>query len=119
MSTDGLTPKEREYLDCETPMITGGGIAKGLTVGFLIGLLQAAFSPGYDKGDGRIIRTGRLIRYTRFKKAVLRKCGETPKKGDERLLKKLNESPFVLDGDTDPDEFVRKIYEERMNSENE
>ena len=109
------TPREREYLDCETPMITAGGIFKGLTIGLLIGLLQAAFSPGFDKGDGRIIRTGRLMKYTKYKKAVLRKQAGAPAKGDDKLLKKLNSEPFIFDLDAGPDEFIRRVYEERMN----
>ena len=114
MSDVELTLREREYLECDIPMISGGRIAKELTIGFLTGLLQAAFSPGYSKGDSRIIRTTRLMRYTKYKKSVLRKTESTPKKGDEKLLKKLNSQPFAMDAETDPDEFTARIYEEYM-----
>ena len=110
-----LTDREREYAACETPMLTPAETAKGLSVGFLIGLVQAAFSPGNDKGDRRLMETARLIRYTRYKKAVLRKVSDTPKSGDDKLLQKLNKKPFALEVDTfDADAFTEKIYAEYM-----
>ena len=108
-----LTEREREYLACETPVLTKGQAAKGLTIGFLIGIMQAALSPGYDKGDSRVIRTGRLMRYTKYKKAVERKRDGCLTPRDEKLLKKLNKSPFVLD-DYDADEFTRRMYEDYL-----
>ena len=111
-----FTDRELEYLDCPTPMLTKGQTARGLTLGFLIGLLQAAFAPGNDRGDKKLISTSRLMRYTKYKKAVLRKRGGTPKKGDEKLLRKLNRQPFVLESETyDADAYTRKLYEEYMN----
>ena len=109
----GLTSREREYLDCEQPEITKGEAARGLIAGFLIGLVTAAFTPGNDKGDSMLIKTSRRMRYTRYKKAVRRKLDGTLTAKDEKLLKKLNADPFIYDL-YDPDEFVRKIYEERM-----
>ena len=115
MSEVELTVREREYLDCDTPTLTRGQTAKGLTIGFLIGLLQAAFAPGMDKGDKKLLSTGRLMRYTRYKKAVLRKQAGTPKKGDDRLLIKLNKKPFALEYESfDADEYTRKMYEEYL-----
>ena len=115
MSEVEFTLREREYLDCRTPMLTRGQTAKGLTIGFLIGLLQAAFAPGMDKGDKKLLSTGRLMRYTKFKKAVLRKQSGTPKKHDDKLLKKLNKKPFALETETfDADEYTRKLYEEYL-----
>ena len=105
-----LTEREREYLACETPALTKGQAARGLITGFLIGVVQAALSPGYDRGDSRVIRTGRLMRYTKFKRAVEHKRDGCLTPRDEKLLKKLNKSPFVLD-DYDADEFTRRMYE--------
>ena len=42
------------------------------------------------------MRTIREIRYTKYKKAVLRKQNGTPEKNDGKLLKKLNKKDFVL-----------------------
>jgi hypothetical protein len=110
-----LTDREREYFYSEVPILTTAETLKGLTAGFLIGLLQAAFSPGNDKGDRKLMETARLIRYTRYKKAVLRKASGAPKKGDEKLLLKLNKNPFVLEKETfDADAFTAQIYEEYM-----
>ena len=115
MTADQLTDRERDYLSCDTPMLTPAQTFKGIAAGFFIGLLQAAFSPGNDKGDRRILETARLIRYTRYKKAVLRKVSDTPKKSDGRLLSKLNKNPFVLEEETfDADVFTEKIYAEYM-----
>ena len=115
MSEPVFTLREQEYLDCDVPMLTPTQAAKKLTAGFLLGLLQAAFTPGNDKADRKLISVSRLMRYTKYKKAVLRKRSGVPKKRDEKLLKKLNKQPFVLDLDTnDPDEFTRKMYEEYM-----
>lgn len=110
-----LTAREQEYLDCTEPMLTPAQSAKALTVGFLIGLLQAAFTPGSSKGDQRLITTSRRMRYTKYKKAVLRKRDSAPEKGDEKLLKRLNKQPFVLDAETfDADEYTRKLYEDYL-----
>ena len=115
MSGAEFTPRERDYLDCATPLLTPAQTVRGLTIGFLIGLLQAAFSPGNDKGDRRLLSTTRLMRYTKYKKAVLRKRDGAPKKGDAKLLVKLNKKPFVLEEDTfDADAYTRKLYEEYM-----
>ena len=116
MSAITFTEKEQLYLDCQTPLLTRGQAFKGMTVGFLTGLLQAAFSPGNDKGDKKIISTSRLMRYTKYKKAVLRKRDGTPKKRDAKLLAKLNQKPFALEPETyDADEYTRKVYEEYQN----
>lgn len=115
MSEIEFTLREREYLDCETPLLTPAKAAKGLTVGFLIGLLQAAFSPGSDRGDKRLMQTSRLMQYTKYKKAVLRKRDGVPKKGDQKLLNKLNKKPFALEaGAYDADAYTQKLYEEYM-----
>ena len=111
-----LTEKEQMYLDCPTPMLTAGQKAKGLTIGFLISFLQATFTPGNSKGDQKLLSTARLMRYTKYKKAVLRKRDGTPKKRDARLLKKLNNKPFALAFEEyDSDEYTRKLYEEYLN----
>ena len=61
------------------------------------------------------MRTIREIRYTKYKKAVLRKQSGTPKKNDEKLLKKLNQKDFVFDVDNfDPDAYAKQLYEEYM-----
>ena len=116
MSEIVFTDREREYLECDVPMPTRAQTVKGLTVGFITGLLQAAFTPGNSKGDQRILSASRLMRYKKYKQAVLRKRDQTPKKRDEKLLRKLNKKPFILDLDTyDPDEYTRKMYEEYLN----
>lgn len=115
MSAPELTAREREYLDCETPMISAGTAAARLITGVFVSLLQAAFTPGNGKADRGLFRTVREIGYTKYKKAVLRKqIGELTKK-DERLLVKLNKKPFVLDEDTfDADKYTQELYEEYM-----
>lgn len=117
MSEITFTEKEQLYLDCPTPMLTTGQTVKGLTICFLIGLLQAAFSPGNSKGDQKLLSTSRLMRYTKYKQAVLRKRDGTPKKRDEKLLKKLNKKPFALEFEEyDTDAYTQKLYEEYMNT---
>ena len=108
-----LTDREQEYLDCSEPQISRGEAARGLTVGFLIGILEAAFSPGNDKGDSRLIKTSRRIRYTRYKKAAERKRDGCLSAKDAKILKKLNSEPFVYDI-YDPDEFMKNTYEAYM-----
>ena len=117
MSGTELTPREREYLDCETPLLSGGKAAGRIILGVFASMAQAIFSPSssYGKADRGLMRTAREIRYTRYKKAVLRKQSGTPKKNDAKLLKKLNSKDFVLAVDTyDPDEFTKQVYEEYM-----
>ncbi|MBQ1473968.1 MAG: hypothetical protein IIZ32_01565 [Ruminococcus sp.] len=117
MSEVKLTEREREYLDCETSMITKGSAAARLITGFFAGFFQTIFAPSsaYNKVDKRLMRTIREIRYTKYKKAVLRKQSGTPKKNDEKLLKKLNQKDFVFDVDNfDPDAYAKQLYEEYM-----
>ncbi|MBQ3330367.1 MAG: hypothetical protein IJG87_04220 [Ruminococcus sp.] len=122
MSGTALTEREREYLNCKVPMLSGGTAAGRIILGVLASMAQAVFSPSsnYGKADRGLMRTVREIRYTRYKKAVLRKQNGTPKKGDEKLLKKLNKKDFILAEDTyDPDEFTKQIYEEYLKRQEE
>ena len=122
MMNDNLTEREREYLDCETPMISGGEATKRILFGTLASFAKSIVSPtaAFGKSERKVDRTIREIRYTRYKKAVLRKQNGTPKKNDEKLLKKLNKKDFVLAEDNyDPDEFARQLYEEYMKKHSE
>ena len=77
--------------------------------------LGQAILPGLNRAESKMVRTARELRYTKYKKAVLRKLENQPKKGDEKLLEKLNRTEFVLAYETyDPDEFTEKLYEEYM-----
>ena len=119
MNDINFTEKEQMYLDCDTPMISAGTAARKLTSGILIGLATTVFAPANQKGERRIISTVHLMRDTKYKKAVLRKRDNTPKKHDAKLLMKLNKKDFVLEEKTfDPDEYARKLYEEYMEKHN-
>ena len=119
MSTE-LTEREREYLACEIPMTTGGQAARKLIGWFFVSLLQAAFTPGSGKSYNRFLQASKGIRYTRYKKAVIRKEKGEPRKKDEKLLAKLNKNDFVYADETyDADEYARKIYEEYMKNHGE
>ena len=92
-----------------------GGTAAMRFIGAFFASLGQAFLPGLNHADSKMIRTMREARYTKYKKAVLRKLESRPKKGDERLLKKLNKNEFILAYETyDPDEFTQQLYEEYM-----
>jgi len=117
MSDVILTDKEREYLECDVPTLSGGKAAARLVTGFLASALQAAFLPGNSnsKADQGLFKTAREIKYTRYKKAVLRKRDGKPEKKDSKLLAKLNKEPFILEPDTfNADEYTRKVYEDYM-----
>ncbi len=114
MSGQTFTERERQYLDCEIPMLSPGSAA-ARCIGAFFASIGQAFLPGFNKADGKLIRTVREIRYTRYKKAVLRKRDNQLRKGDEKILKKLNRKEFVLAYETyDPDEFTEKLYEDYM-----
>ncbi len=119
MSTAELTEREKLYLDCEVPLLSAGNASMRMIGAFFASIGQA-FLPGFgDKADSKMIRTAREIRYTKYKKAVLRKLNNQPKKGDDKILKKLNKADFVLAYETyDPDEFAEKLYEEYMEKHN-
>ena len=119
MSKSKLTLREQEYLECEVPMVSTGSAAARITTGILTSLVQSVITPGAGKADQKLFRTIREIKYTKYKKAVLRKQNGTPEKNDEKILKKLNKKDFVLASDSfDHDEYTRKIYEEYMKSHN-
>ena len=115
MSEIQLTQREKQYADCEIPLLSGGAAAMRVTGAFFASLGQA-FLPGLNnKANSKLISTVREIRYTKYKKAVLRKLDNQPKKGDEKILKKLNKTDFILAYETyDPDEFTEQLYEEYM-----
>ncbi len=117
MSDVKLTDREQEYLDCETPMLSTGKAAARVGMGVFASILQSAFMPGnsYGKADRGLMRTVREIRYTKYKKAVLRKRDGNPAKNDANILAKLNKNDFILAEDTyDADEYTKKLYEEYM-----
>ncbi len=117
MSKSKLTLREQEYLDCEVPMVSGGSAAARVAAGIVTSLVQSVVTPGAGKADQKLFRTIREIRYTKYKRAVLRKLNGTPEKNDETILKKLNKKEFVLGSDSfDHDEYTRKIYEDYMKS---
>ena len=117
MSGSELTDREREYLDCEVPLLSFGSACLRLIAGVFVSFAQAVFAPSssYGAADRRLMRTVREIRYTGYKKAVLRKADGKLTEKDEKLLKKLNKKDFILAPDTyDPDEFTKQVYEEYM-----
>lgn len=115
--SDNLTEREREYLDCKEPMVSTKSAVMRIVGGVFAAIGQTIVMPtsAYSKTDQRIMRAARDIRYTKYKKAVIRKQEGKLTKRDGRLLEKLNKKPFVLENDTfDPDEFQRKLYEDIM-----
>lgn len=113
--SEKLTLREREYLDCQVPLLSASSAVMRIIGGIFASLGGALLSPGYSKADSKLIRTAREIRYTKYKKAVLRKLEDQPKKGDEKLLKKLNKKDFVLAFETyDADKFTEELYREYM-----
>ena len=114
MSEIILTERERQYAECEVPLLSGGSAAMRIVGAFFASIGQAIL-PGTNSADSRMIRTAREMRYTKYKKAVLRKLDNKPKKGDDKTLRKLNKKEFVLAFETyDPDEFTEKLYEEYL-----
>ena len=108
-----LTAREREYFDCDVPMLSGGDAAMRIIGAIFASLGAAILSPGAGKADERLIRTVRELRYTKYKKAVLRKFDGSLQKGDEKLLGKLNKSDFILAYETyDADAYVQELYAE-------
>lgn len=115
MNDSGFTPLEQEYLNCDVPMVSIGSAVLRIISGVLASAMQAAFLPSVDKADQGLMRTVREIRYTKYKKAVLRKQSGTLRKKDKKTLKKLNSKEFILEPDTyDADKFTQEVYEEYM-----
>ena len=120
MSKTEFTERERQYLDCETPMISTGSAVTRIATGVVTSLFQAAFTPGSGKADQKLFRTVRVIRYTKYKRAVLHKHNGNITKKDAKLLAKLNKKPFVLDVDTfDADKYTQQMYDEYIRSHSE
>ena len=119
MSGAELTELERQYLECETPMLGAGKATARITMGVFSSLLQATFMPGtsYGKADRGLMKTIREIKYTKYKKAVLRKSNGQSTAKDKKTLEKLNKTYFILEPDTyDADEYTRRVYEDYMAS---
>ena len=117
MSDVKLTDREQEYLDCETPLLSAGNATARIIGGIFASVAQTIVMPSsdYGKADRKLMRTAREITYTRYKKAVIRKCDGNPAKNDAKILAKLNKKDFILAEDTyDPDEYTKKLYEEYM-----
>lgn len=119
MSDKELTAREREYLDCEVPLVSTGSAVKRVTTGFFASLLQSVFTPSVHKAENKLFRTFREIRYTKYKKAVLHKQAGALTEKDKKTLEKLNKKDFILDVDTyDADKFKQQIYDEYMRTHN-
>lgn len=117
MSEVKLTEREREYLNCDKPMLSGSDAALRIIGGVFASLFQAAFTPGNGKADRSLMKTVREIRYTKYKKAVMRKSDGKLTEKDKKTLEKLNKKDFILAEDTyDPDKFTAQVYEEYMKS---
>lgn len=110
-----LTEREQEYLNCEVPLLSAGTAVMRVIGAVFASLGAAILSPGSGKADERLIRTVREIRYTKYKNAVLRKLEGAPKKGDEKLLRRLNKHEFILSYETcDSDAYAEQLYTEYM-----
>lgn len=98
MSETNFTVRELEYLNCETPLISTGSAVMRIIGGVFAAIGQTIVMPSsaYNKADRRIMRTMREIRYTKYKKAVLRKRDGTLTEKDKKTLEKLNKKDFVL-----------------------
>jgi len=110
-----FTERELEYLNCDVPMLSGADAAMRIIGAVFASLGSAILSPGAGKADEKLIRTVRELRYTKYKKAVLRKRDGAEKKSDEKLLKRLNQNDFVLAYETyDSDAYAEQLYAEYM-----
>ncbi|MBQ6152610.1 MAG: hypothetical protein IJJ15_02555 [Ruminococcus sp.] len=116
-----LTEREKEYFDCDVEMPSSASSAASLfgsvALSFIAALFRSVFVPSssYGKEDRRLMHNIRMAKYTRYKQAVLRKAKDEPRRGDEKILKKLNKKEFVLADELfDPDAFAAQLYEEYM-----
>ena len=101
------------------PLVSTGSAVKRVTLGFFASLLQSVVTPSVHKAENKLFRTFREIRYTKYKKAVLRKQAGTLTEKDKKTLEKLNKKDFILDVDTyDADKFKQQIYAEYMRTHN-
>ncbi|MBQ3417028.1 MAG: hypothetical protein IJH32_04260 [Ruminococcus sp.] len=116
-----LTEREKEYFDCDVEMPSSASSAASLlgsvALSFIAALFHSVFVPSssYGKADRRLMHNIRMTRYARYKQAVLRKAKGEPRRGDEKILRKLNKKDFVLEDELfDPDAFAAQLYEEYM-----
>ena len=86
MSDNQLTAREREYLDCEVPLVSTGSAVRRVTLGIFASLLQSVVTPSVHKAENKLFRTIREIRYTKYKKAVLRKQSGALTEKDKKTL---------------------------------
>ena len=122
MSEINFTETEQQYLDCDVPMLSGGTAAMRVIGGFFASFGQSLIMPStaFTKMDKGLFRAIREIRYTKYKKAVLKKQEGTLTEKDKKTLKRLNKYDFILAPDIyNSDEFTRKIYEEYMRKQEE
>ena len=100
-----LTEREKEYFDCDVEMPSSASSAASLfgsvALSFIAALFRSVFVPSssYGKEDRRLMHNIRMAKYTRYKQAVLRKAKDEPRRGDEKILKKL-QFTVSLEGDT-------------------
>lgn len=98
-NTSILTEKELRYIECDTPMSSLFVTVMKITIGViisLVGLLLTAASSSSPAADKFLKNTLKSAKYTKYKKAVIRKQNSASKKSDAKLLRKINSTDFVF-----------------------
>lgn len=121
MSNGEFTELEKRYLEDKTQMLSPSKTVLRYTLGAVAVVFSSLLSPSAESNNipfsGYIKNTKKLSRYTKFKKAVLRKQNGTSKKFDSKILSTLNSTNYALDeekGSAVEDENIKEIYDEYM-----
>ncbi len=121
MSNGEFTELEKRYLDDKTQMLSLSKTVLRYTLGAVAVIFSSLISPSAESNNipfsGYIKNTKKLSRYTKFKKAVIRKQNGTIKKTDSKILSTLNSTNYALDEEKEPaveDENIKEIYDEYM-----
>lgn len=121
MSNQEFTELEKRYLDDKTQMLSLSKTVLRYTLGAVAVIFSSLISPSAESNNipfsGYIKNTKKLSRYTKFKKAVIRKQDGKSKKSDSKILSRLNSSNYALDEEKDSaveDENIKEIYDEYM-----
>lgn len=123
-NTEILSEKEKLYLSHDESIISVTSIIFRTIAGILLLILSAFAAPS---AEGRMpfsnffSTTKKRIKFTRYRKAVIKKLDGDKSEKNARVLLKLNREDFALDEKNEAlvqEEEIAKIYEKHLRENN-
>lgn len=118
---DILSEKEKRYLEHDELIISPLFLTIRIFVSVFLLIISSLMTPsaeGKMPFSSFFKNTKKRVKYTKYRKAVIKKLENRSSDNNEKILSKLNSEPFVFDEDTDEkikeEQEIEKIYEKYL-----